>query len=77
MSAVSLIWIDRRKRNDRSGSSELPHAAARLWSSVIGATKTSTGIVLDGKGRWGTGKPDEMETLTSGLERGCWKSAEW
>ena len=27
--------------------------------------------------RWGTEKPDEMETLTSGLERGCWKSAEW
>ena len=24
-----------------------------------------------------TGIPDEMETLTSGLERGCWKSAEW
>jgi uncharacterized protein YaiE (UPF0345 family) len=37
----------------------------------------STGIVLDGRRRWGTGKPDEMETLTSGLERGCWKSANW
>ena len=71
-----VIWIDRDKRSDRYGSSEWPHAAARLWSSVTGATRTSIGIAPGGTREQGTGKPDEIEILTSGLERGCWKSTE-
>jgi hypothetical protein len=59
----------------RDGSSGWPRVAARPWSSATGATRTSTGIALDGVRGRGTGKLDETERLTSGLGRGCRKSA--
>jgi hypothetical protein len=48
MYAVSLIWIDGGKWNDRYGSSEWPHAAAELWSPVTGATSSAKSIFCSG-----------------------------
>src|SRR5690349_6461228 len=76
-SAVSLIWTGRDAGSDRYGSSGWPRAAARPWSSATGATRTSTAIALDGVRGRGTGKPDEIKRLTSGLGRGRRKSAGW
>jgi hypothetical protein len=74
ISDASLISIDQDRGINLSGLSGWRHAAARPWSPARGAIRTSIGIVRDGMRRQGTGKPDEIERLMSGLERGHRKS---
>jgi hypothetical protein len=42
------IWIDRDAKTNLCGSSEWLPAIAKPWLSVHGATRTSTGTVLNG-----------------------------
>ena len=51
-----------------------PQDTGRLLTD---ATRTSTGNAPEGVRGQGTGKPDEIERLTTGLGRGRRKSAEW
>ena len=76
-SAHELSWTDRARAKNRSGSSGWPLAAARHGLFANAATRIFLGNVLNVGRRGGRSleSRDEIERLTSGSGRGCWKSA--